>query len=122
MAGGSSPSIVGVNNGYETTLAAQNGILWVVGRDGTNFSLSLHVASGTNPAIAALGFGDSCGAVARSTDGTLHLAFPEGPDGAGGIFDQATGQAVEDGTSPAATAFSNDPSPEVAFAGPDGGS
>lgn len=119
MAGGGSPATVAVSGGYETALAAQNGDLWVVGRDGTNFSLSLHVALGTNPAIAALGFGQTWGAVARATDGTLHLAFPEGPDGAGGIADHATGQAVEDGTSPAATAFSNDPSPEIAFAGPD---
>ena len=120
MADQASPSIVAVNGGYETALAAQNGILWVVGRDGTNFSLSTHVAFGTNPAVASLGFGDSWGAVAHATDGTLHLAFPEGPDGAGGIFDKPTGQAVEDGTSPAATAFTNDPSPEVAFADPDG--
>lgn len=117
MADDASPAIVAVNGGYETALAAQSGGLWIVGRDGIIFSNTLHPAFGSNPAIASLGFGDSWGAVVRATDGTLHLAFP---NGAGGIFDHATGQAVEEGTSPAATAFSNDPSPEIAFAGPDG--
>ena len=60
--------------------------------------------------------GQTWAAAYRATDGTLHLEFP---NGAGGLFDHATGQAIEDGTSPAATANSSEPSPEVAFAGSD---
>ena len=106
-----------MTTGYETALIAASGALWVVGRDGFIISTVLHDALGSNPTIASLGLGQTWAAAYRATDGTLHLEFP---NGAGGLFDHATGQAVEDGTSPAATANSSEPSPEVAFAGPDG--
>ncbi|HET7016239.1 MAG TPA: ricin-type beta-trefoil lectin domain protein [Streptosporangiaceae bacterium] len=117
MEADTSPAIVGMTTGYETALIAASGQLWIVGRDGFIISQGLPDALGSSPTIASLGLGQTWAAAYRATDGTLHLEFP---NGAGGLFDHATGQAVMDGTSPAATANSTEPSPEVAFAGSDG--